>query len=89
MTDNEIINIVNTTLEDKLKQEQLIKYTFYEIRIKYNLSEEETDRFLQILRNKLENMDYNVYFSGAKYTYNNEDLTVNENELLIAVKVDI
>jgi len=36
--------------------------------------------------NKLENKDYQVYFTGAKYRYQNEEREVETNEYLIAIK---
>lgn len=63
-----------------------IRYTFYELRVKNNLSEEDVDEFLRINRDYFENKDYNVYFTNAKYTYKNEDKIVEPNELMIAIK---
>ncbi len=87
MNDQQLIEIINKTLEEKLdKNLNYIRYSFYELRIKYNLSEEEIDRFLQLIRTKLENINYKVYFTNAKYEYNGEKYTVKENELMIAIK---
>ena len=38
------------------------------------------------LQTKLENINYKVYFTNAKYEYNGEKYTVKENELMIAIK---
>lgn len=35
---------------------------------------------------KFENMEYNVYFTDAEYTYQNARMTVQPNELMIAIK---
>ena len=87
MNDQQLIEIINKTLEEKLdKNLNYIRYSFYELRIKYNLSEEEIDRFLQLIRTKLENINYKVYFTNAKYEYNGEKYTVKENELMIKIK---
>lgn len=87
MNDQQLIEIINKTLEEKLdKNLNYIRYSFYELRIKYNLSEEEIDRFLQLIRTKLENINYKVYFTNAKYEYNGEKYTVKENELMIVIK---
>ena len=87
MNDQQLIEIINKTLEEKLdKNLNYIRYSFYELRIKYNLSEEEIDRFLQLIRTKIENINYKVYFTNAKYEYNGEKYTVKENELMIAIK---
>lgn len=87
MNDQQLIEIINKTLEEKLdKNLNYIRYSFYELRIKYNLSEEEIDRFLQLIRTKLENINYKVYFTNAKYEYNGKKYTVKENELMIAIK---
>ena len=87
MSDKEIIQIIENTLIDKKKESpNFIRYTFYELRVKYNLSEEDTDRFLLLIRTKLENEGYNVYFTGAKFEYNNARMTVQDNEMMIAIK---
>ena len=87
MSDKEIIQIIENTLTDKkIENSNYIRYTFYELRVKYNLSEEDTDRFLFLIRIKLENEGYNVYFTGAKFEYNNSRMIVQDNELMIAIK---
>lgn len=87
MNDIEIISIIEQTLKDKLnKNTDFIRYTFYELRVKYNLSEEDTDRFLDLIRTKLQNENYRVYFTGAKFEYKDAKMKVQDNELMIAVK---
>ena len=74
-------------LDRKIEEnEKFIKITFYEIRVKYGLTEKETNLFLELAKNKLENIGYNVYFTDAKYTYQNARMTVQPNELMVAVK---
>ena len=87
MNDKKIIQIIENTLTDKkIENSNYIRYTFYELRVKYNLSEEDTDRFLFLIRTKLENESYKVYFTGAKFEYNNAKMKVQDNELMIAIK---
>ena len=69
-----------------LENEEEIRITFYELRVKENLTETETEEFLQLCKNKLENMKYNVYFTGETFTYKQCNRMVQPNELLIAVK---
>lgn len=69
-----------------LENEEEIRITFYELRVKENLTEMETEEFLQLCKNKLENMKYNVYFTGETFTYKQCNRMVQPNELLIAVK---
>lgn len=63
-----------------------IIYTFYELRIKKNLSEEEIDEFLRLNKIRLENLGYKVYFTGAKFVFQNANRTVQSNEYMIAIK---
>ena len=63
-----------------------IIYTFYELRIKNNLSEEEIDEFLRLNKIRLENLGYKVYFTGAKFVFQNATRTVQSNEYMIAIK---
>ena len=37
-------------------------------------------------KNKLENMKYNVYFTGETFRYKQCNITVQPNELLVAIK---
>ena len=77
------LNYISTKLKENYK---FIRYTFYELRIKNNLSEEEVDEFLKINKSYLEEKGYNVYFTGAKFVYENANRTVQDNELMIAIK---
>ena len=87
MEDKAIINIIEITLKEKMnKNANYIRYTFYELRVKYNLSEEDTDRFLGLIRTKLQNENYRVYFTGARFEYRDAKIKVQDHELIIAVK---
>lgn len=83
MTLQEISDYCNDKID---KNGEFIRITFYEIRVKYGLSEKETDKFLELVKNKFENEGYNVYFTDAKYRYKEAKMTVQPNELMIAVK---
>ena len=83
MTMNEVANYLDEKID---KEQDLIKITFYDLRIKYNLTEEETKCFLEIAKNKFENMNYEVYFTGSNFIYKNENMTVQDNELMVAVR---
>ena len=83
MTTQEIINY----LDEKIKNNpDKIVITFYEIRVKLDLSEEQTDEFLKLSRTRLENLGYQVYFTGAKFEYANVHRVVEDNELMVAIK---
>ena len=89
MSDETIIALIETTLDEKLKQdENLIRYSFYEVNVKFDdfLSKEYKSRFIYLLKNKLENMKYKVYLQGQIYEYNNEKKIVQDNEVIIAIK---
>ena len=81
--------------EDKdLTQQELSKflnisqvaYSYYELKIKSNLSDEEIDRFLKVNRDYFENHGYKVYFTNARYDYKGGVQNVQPNELMIAFK---
>ena len=85
MTDSFVINYINNKLT-QTSDINYIRYTFYELRVKNNLSENDLDKFLEINKNYFENKGYNVYFTGARFTYKNANITVQPNEIMIAVK---
>ena len=85
MTNNFITNYIDNKI---CQNTNFIRFTFYELRIKNNLSEEDTDEFLRLAMTYLENNGYEVYVGNARYKYNNASQNVQPNELLIAFKND-
>lgn len=81
------LGIMEEYLMDKVeKNENIVICTFYEIRIKLNISEKQEKEFLRLAKIRLENSNYKVYFTGEEYTYNNIRKTVQNNELIVAIK---
>lgn len=83
MTTQFIENLINSKMN--INQNEII-FTFYELRVKHNLTEEQVDEFLALSKTRLENLDYKVFFTGAKFTYKNANRTVQDNELMVAIK---
>ena len=85
-TDTEIRSCVVEINEKINKNDEILKYSFYELRVKYNLTEIETERFLKLVRNRLFYAEYKTYVNGESYNYKGEENIVQDNELLIAIK---
>ena len=76
-------------LDEKINEnEDYIVCTFFDLRVKNNISEDDVQSFLELAKIKLEHMDYNVFFTGAEYTYKFERKKVNTNEYMVAIKQD-
>ena len=74
-------------IENKEKEnENYIRYSYYELKVKDNLSEKEIDEVLRISRDYFENKGYNVYFTNAEFEYQNARRKVESNEYMIAFK---
>ena len=88
---NKLIKELCTRLIDSkiAENENFIRFTFYELRVKNNLSEEDTDEFLRLCMSSLDKKGYEVYIGNARYSYNNGNQYVQPNELLIAFKSDV
>ena len=91
MTQRQILNLVETTLIDKIiKDPNYIKYSYFEVNVRYpqeyDLSKQDIGSFLHLLRAKLKEKNYKVYTEGQKFEYNNAKHTVQSNELVIAIK---
>ena len=81
------IQFIEEYLYDKmLKNENYIECTFFDMRVKNNLSEYEIQQFLELSKIKLENMGYKVYFTGEEFLYKDSTKKVEENQYMIAVK---
>lgn len=69
-----------------LENEEYVRITFYDLRVKNNLTIEEVENFIELARNKFENMGYKVYITDDKYEYKQAKMTVQLNEIMIAIK---
>ena len=77
---------IDMYLENKLKQNKnCVIFTFYELRVKLDLTSEETYNFLHLVSTKLENNNYKVYRTGQEYFYK-EKRKVEDNQLMVAIK---
>lgn len=87
MTEKELKAFVINFIELKEKEnENYIRYSYYELKVKDNLNEKEIDEVLRISRDYFENKGYKVYFTNAEFEYQNARRKVESNELMIAIK---
>ena len=84
MTLGFIDDYINKKLDEN---EEILIFTFYEVRVKSNLSEYDVNRFLELAKIRLENLYYKTYFTGAEFIYKNVTRIVNDNELMVAIKI--
>lgn len=81
------LKFIEDYINKKLSEnDEFVKFTYYELRVKNNLSEKDIRMFLGLARNKFENMGYKVYFIGDEYTYKGETKVVEQNEYMVAFK---
>lgn len=81
------LKFIEDYINKKLSEnDEFVRFTYYELRVKNNLSEEDIRMFLGLARNKFENMGYKVYFIGNEYTYKRETKKVEQNEYMVAIK---
>lgn len=74
-------------LDEKIeKNNKKLVFTFYELRIKMDLTEPTIEKFLRLSETRLINLGYQTYRPGEVYNYQGETLEVKENELLVATK---
>ena len=87
MTETDLKKFTIRLIENKEKEkEKYIRYSYYELKVKNNLSEKEIDEILRISRDYFENKGYKVYFTNAEFEYQNAKRKVEINEYMIAFK---
>lgn len=87
MTNEELFEYVEDFVAEKLaKNPKMIRYTYYELKVKLNLTEKGLDRFLRCSKIILEELNYKVFFTGAKFNFENAARVVETNEYMIAIK---
>ena len=81
------IQFIEEYIDQKIKEDpNYIVCTFFDLRVRHNLSEEEIFEFLNLSKNKLKNIGYMVYFKGDKYMVNHIEKKVKDNELMVAIR---
>lgn len=87
MTNKELFEYVEDFIAEKIAQNsKIIRFSYYELRVKRNLTEEGLDRFLRCSKIILEELNYKVFFTGARFKFENADRIVETNEYLIGIK---
>ena len=82
MTLNEFTDFLDKKIQEN---NNYIRITFYELRIEYDLSEQETEDFIKLANNRLTNLGYEVY-TNEKDKNSKNDIILEDNELVIAIK---
>ena len=80
-----IINFIKTK-EKESPNKNYIEYSYYELKVKANLNEEEIDELLRVSRDYFQNKNYNVYFTNAEFEYNGQKRKVETNDYMVAIK---
>ena len=75
-------NFVNVKIA---KNSDIVKFSYFEIKIKMNMDEVDIDRFLKCSKIILEDQGYQVYQLGEKYNFEGEQRKVEDNEFLVAI----
>ena len=87
MTEKELKEFTKELIESKeIENTNYIRYSYYELKVKDNLTEKEIDYVLKSSRDYFENKGYKVYFTNAEFEYQNVKRKVEINEYMIAFK---
>lgn len=85
--EQELMKLIDDLIYSKIENNiNYLRFSFYEVRIKGKVAENEEKRFLELTKTKLNNMGYTVYLENEEFIYNNANIRVQPNELMIAVK---
>lgn len=83
MTMEYVSNYIDKKINENPK---FIRFTFYELRVKENLSESDMLYLIALAAQRLSNNRYLVYKTGQQYTLGGQTKIVESNELLVAIK---
>ncbi len=81
------LKLIDDYLNKKIRDsEEYFVISFFDLRVKFNLSKEDTAVFLNLSVIRLQNIGYRVYLTNQEYDYHGEHRVVKSNELLVAIK---
>ncbi len=78
-----ITNYINGKLSENDKR---IIITFYELVMKEKLDRDQVDKFLELSKIRLTNMNYKIYLAGETYEYKGETHLIENNVFYVAIK---
>lgn len=86
--EKQLIYLIDQLIETKLQQnEDFLRFTYYEVIVKEKIDSKLEKEFLRLAQNKLSNMGYLVYLQDQEFFYNEARMKVQDNELIIAIKM--
>ena len=86
-TRREIIELIEIYVQKKIEEnEKIIKFSFFEVRVKMDIPEAQDELFIELCQNKLENIGYTVYLEGERFIFENANRMVQDNEVIIGIK---
>lgn len=77
-------NFINVKI---VKNSDIVKISYFELKIKMNMDEEDIDRFLKCSKIILEDQNYNVYLTNEEFKYDGKINVVENNDFLVAIKI--
>ena len=89
MNDKELKSFIIAFINKKEKESgnrNYIEYSYYELKVKYGLTEEQIDEVLRVSRDYFENKGYKVYFTNAEFEWYGQKRKVESNDYMIAIK---
>ena len=89
LNDKELKSFIIAFIHKKEKESSnrnYIEYSYYELKVKYGLTEEQIDEVLRVSRDYFENKNYNVYFTNAEFEWYGQKRKVETNDYMIAIK---
>ncbi len=83
MTDEFVTNY----LDNKIKlDEKYVRCSYFDLRVKNNLTQDEINEFYKMGKKYLEKNDYKVYSINEQYYFNGKMQIVQSNEIMIGIK---
>ena len=87
MTNEKLFDFVEKYIVDKITQNsKIVRYSYYELKVKLDLNDKVLDKFLKYSKIILDGLGYQVFFTGARFKFENADRVVESNEFMIAIK---
>ena len=80
-----IIEFINKK-EKESENKDYIEYSYYELKVKAGLTEEQNDEILRVSRDYFENKNYDVFFTNAEFQYKGQKRKVETNNYLMVLK---
>jgi len=86
-TKREMIELIEKYVQKKIEENpNIIIFSYFEVIVEMDIKKVQEEEFIDLAKNKLENIGFTVYLEGEMFAYKDIYRMVGDNEIVIGIR---